>query len=213
MDGKFTLTLYDTVSHLIPGVVLLLTINYFSSKPIIPQDFFLFYLLFFGYITGLVLHMIGLLIFYPFFPSTYSQGSFRRRLVKEIERILRYIPLLRMSRADGPIKDLLPIMIKKKYGIDYSKNRLGLFAFCDTFVATVPFPERDTLAAKEGLFRSLTVLAVVEAFYLLFFTQLPRIQVALAGLLFVEIFRYGREYYRTIKNQQIYTVTFLKHKK
>lgn len=214
MDSKITLTFYDVVSHLFPGAAFLLSLNLFSKiGNQLTEWQAVIYLLVFGYLTGLLLHLIGLVLFRAFYAEDYQEGTLSYHLIKLLDSIIKYTPLLKVKNVSLPIKEELVKEIDKKFKIDLEKKRLGLFSFADTYVAALPFAERDVLSAKEGVYRSLTALALVETVYLSFFVFTDAwLIVALAGILLTEMCRYAREYYRTIKNQQIYTLAFIKMK-
>ncbi len=214
MDTKFTLTIYDIVSHLIPGVLLLLSVDYFTNfDKDLPTSLLLIYLLFGGYAVGLILHMIGLLLFRPVFKENYQRSSIKYKLVNWMDKFVSFFPLMKTKRIDLPLQTKLIQLVNHKYGIDFTDNKLGLYAFCDTVVAASTFQERDTLMAKEGLFRSMTVLFIFEVvLFCIFASFIPKIVVLIIGMVLIEMFRFGREYYRTLKNQQIYILAFLKYK-
>jgi hypothetical protein len=129
------------------------------------------YLVVFGYIAGLLLHLIGLLLFFLFFVADYKRGTLQRFLVKVGDSIVRWMPLLKVKNIDSMVtmKEGLTKLMSKKFNIQVEENRLGLFSIADTFVASQPFAERDILSAKEGVFRSLAVLVIIEALYLSIF--------------------------------------------
>lgn len=214
MDTKFTLSIYDILSHFIPGVVLLLSLNhFFNLAHNMPKEHQLVYLVFFGFVIGVILHSIGILLFKPISDKSFPKQPFLSKVVKVLDTLIKYFPFLKTPRTDQEIKSRLIILIHGKYDIDFTDNPLGLFSFCDTKIAASSFPERDTLIAKEGLFRSLSVLAILEVILFVWKNAFFSLYVTLfVGWLMVELLRYGREYYRTIKNQQIYTLTFQKLK-
>lgn len=214
MDTKLTLTIYDIVTHLIPGAAVLLSLYFFTGLGRdLPDSILIFSLIVFGYLTGALLHLLGLILFWPFYLEDYSAGTVSHRLVKATEKFISKFPLLRVSRVDQSIKAELSSLIKSKLGVDLSESRLGLFSVADTFVSSLGFQERDALLAKEGFFRSLTVLAVLGTVYFFLTSYVQnKALVLIVGLLLTELFRFGREHNRVIKNQQVYTLALIKLK-
>ena len=206
MDTKINLTIYDLLSHLFPGAAFLLTLNYFNNigKDLTETQMIIF-LVVFSYLIGLVLHSMGNLLFKSFYLENYRKGSIGYKLVAVIEYIISKTPLpLKVKRTEIPIKEKLIQIFKNKFGLNLEGKRLALFSVADTFVSSLSHQERDILLAKEGLFRSLTSLGIIEIIYLsLFVYPNNKLLILVIGLFFIELFRYSREHYRIIKNQQI----------
>lgn len=211
MDTKISLTFYDIVSHLIPGTALLLSFRYFGGiQADLPSGEITLFIVF-GYIVGLFLHLLGLLLFKPYYFSDFRVGGWQYVVIKFLDAIISRTPLFKVKRVDAEVKKELEAVIRKKFKMGVEGNRLGLFSIVDTYVAALPYAERDILAAKEGVFRSLAVLVIIEVMYLVIFVFPDhKLELFSGGVFLLELCRYGREYYRTIKNQQIYTLALIK---
>lgn len=213
METKLSLTIYDIVTFLIPGSALLLLLRYVSDFDLEVSDTtVVIIVLIVGYLIGAILHVVGILLFTPFYAENYPETSIKHRLILFIENQLARLPFLRIHSFSPEIKNSLANEINKKFRVNLTKNRLGLFIFSDTFTASHGFEERDILMAKEGFFRSFTALILVSGLSLLWIWPESWLLISLAGTIFMEMARYGREYYRTLKNQQIYMLTLIKLK-
>lgn len=213
MDTKLTFTIYDIVTHIIPGAFVLLFLHYTTGTfAEIPDSLFIFLLIIGGYILGSILSLIGIRLFWVIYPDDFKDRKLHP-VILFIESFLKKFPFLKMKQSDTMLKKQLIKAINKKYKVDLSTDRLGLFNFADTIIASTGFTERDMLLAKEGFFRTLTTLSFLTALYLMLFSRLDnRYFLSLGFLLITELLRFGREYYRTLKNQQIYTLALIKIK-
>lgn len=214
MNTSISLTIYDIVSYLFPGAALLLSLYYFSDiGGNLSDTQRALFLLVFGYLIGVLLHLLGHILYRSFYKDDFPKNSFKHKAISFIDAIIAKFPLLKVKRFDMDVKIELVKVIEKKFNINFAKRRLDLYNFADTYVASLVFQERDLLMAKESLLRSLTVLVIIEIVYLgVFIYPQHRFLILLFGLLIIEILRYGKEYHRIIKNQQIYTLTLIKLK-
>lgn len=214
MNTNLQFTIYDTLAHLIPGAGLLFVLRYFFGFGDSLSDLvFISYLIIFGYLAGSCLNILGLILFHPIYPTDFSSKKKLYSFLLVVDGAIKKLPLLKIKRVDAGIKGKLSKLVKKKTNLNFENDRLSLFNFCDSLVSTMGYPERDNLMSKEGLYRMISTLSLIFVIYSLFFSHFEqKLFMALAGVLLTEISRYGREYYRTIKNQKIYTITYMKLK-
>ena len=211
MNPTTTITLYDLLSYLFPGTALLLTFKHFGLLfRHTTENQLALYLIISGFVVGALLHMLGQLLFTCFYKNDYPLESLRWKIINFVDKVTRRFPFLRIQQLDLPVKKQLSLKIKEKLNLEIGEKRLELFSVADTIVAGSKYPERDLLMAKEGFFRSLVALTLVETLYLIIFTDMQqKFYIAVLGLAVIEVFRYAREYYRTIKNQQIYILALI----
>jgi len=116
------------------------------------------------------------------------------------------------ARLDLQVKKELVRLIKSKYKLDFDANSLGLFSFCDTYVLSSKLSERDILLSREGFYRVLSSLVIVMTLLIPFFGSITidrKVPYMIAGLVVTYLTNYAREYYRILKNQQIYITCFI----
>lgn len=211
MDTKLTFTIYDILTSILPGgLILLLFRIYFGFGSNLSDSVLLFLLVTGGYVLGSIANLFGLLLFWPVYPHDFKTSHWYS-IVNGLEKTLTRLPLLRIKRVDDKTKEKLIERVKERFGIDFTNDRLGLFNFTDTLIASSNFAERDMLLAKEGFFRTLTCLAFSSTIYLLI-TQpaSSKWYLGLIGILATELLRFGREYFRVLKNQQVYALALIK---
>lgn len=213
MDTKLTFTIYDIITHLLPGAGILIVLNRLTgwgkdfSDPVL-----IFTLSVFGYLLGSIISLVGVRLFWYLSPDDYK-GKIWYWPVYGLDLVISKFPLLKVKNTSEKVKPELITIINKKFSVDLAKDRLGLFNFADTLVSASDYPERDTLLAKEGLFRTLTCLSFFSFVYFVFTPPVyNKWATVVASLLLTEFLRFGREYYRTLKNQQVYCLALIKMK-
>ncbi|MFA6416437.1 MAG: hypothetical protein WCW56_03035 [Candidatus Paceibacterota bacterium] len=206
--GNLTITFYDVVSYLFPGVLLLLFLNKnFSTGIDVADEKGIFITVILGYVLGALIHLVGLLLFWGFYIDDKRKDSIDYKLIKFLDSIVSVLPLkvkrLKYSR------DEFSKTVKEKLGIDLTDNRLGLFILADALTSKPGTSDKDTLLAKEGLYRSLTSLLVILLTISLLTMRDNILPVFIVAIILIEFCRYGREYYRELKNQRVYTLSTL----
>lgn len=201
MSNNLNFTFYDTISYLVPGLLLIFIIDHsFALGFDINTTNALLYIVI-SYIVGAILNMLSLFL-YRFIDT-------KNKILEKITKLSRYLTIP-VKRIEYPRNELLRL-IKEKYNLDFSNDKLGLFVFADTTTSESTIPDKDVLITKEGFFRNLTVVVLI-AFFLLFKEMGNQASFLIGSLCVFELCYYGREYFKEIKNQKIYMLAFFKLK-
>jgi hypothetical protein len=218
MDTKINITIYDILSYLFPGVTLIFFVGWlFQIELIVSSGIQLVFITVIGYLIGAILHQIGLLLFWGFYPKNYKDKKGIKKLKYYItmffQFVTKFVPFKSPKNKQKTIKKELRELIKNNLNIEV-EDELMLFTLSDTIASCRKDSDRDILLSKEGLFRGFTSLILVMIFLLLFFyIQENKIVIIATLILLLEISRFSREYYRVLKNQRIYYLAFLELKK
>lgn len=208
MDAKINFTIYDILSYLFPGIVLtLLFKQFFISELQISTGMEILIVIVIGYLTGAILHQIGLLLFAKIYPNNYKSRKFYFIFIF-LERIAKFAPL-KCNDNVKVVKEKLKVLVTEKLLIADPDN-LALFVIADSLSSADKDSDREILLSKEGLFRTLSALMVILGF-MFFFVDLNNKLIFFAVIvILLELLRYSREYFRILKNQRIYCLAFFK---
>ncbi len=199
MNNNLNFTFYDTISYLVPGLLLLFASNRifsleFDINNVNPLVYFVT-----AYVCGAVLNMLSLFL--------YRHIETKIKFIEKIARLSKYITIP-VRRVEYTRNELITL-VKEKYRLDFTKDKLGLYVFADTVTSNSAIADKDVLIAKEGFFRNLTVAILVVS--CLTFKELgSHVTFLLGGLLLFELCYYGREHYKELKNQKIYMLAYFK---
>jgi len=107
------------------------------------------------------------------------------------------------------LREQITTELKKKYDIK-EIDALGLFQLTDIISQKRGSGDRLDLLSKEGAFRSISAMLICSFFYLLVFTDLVNpLWVWLTLFTFsLRLALYGHNYYKKIRQSQIYLATF-----
>ena len=217
IDTKLTFTLYDIIGHIIPGMfVLILTAWAFelgvSADPATVTGTFIVI----GYIVGHLLHAVGswLLQTVWWMPKSIS------RFMDKVFGLVRTALLIRVRKTPTEIKDQIKSELVRVKLVAKSNHldELELYDFCNNILLESGSVDgRDILEAKEAFYRSLIPTIIYSAIILSYSPPLPFFEnwflVVVVTVLLVEFLYFRREYYRRIKNNQIYKQALIKLKK
>lgn len=213
-DTKLSFTLYDIIGHIMPGgfVVILTTWLYEVPTPensLIATTVFIVL----SYIIGHLLHAISswLLQTVSWVPKPIS--SFFDDLIKK----LRHVFLVQVRGTQSSVKDQIKAeLLRTRLIKNGSKiDELELYDYCSNiFLESGSTNGRDILESKEAFYRTLIPTIIYSAIVIgmkpptaLFENKLI---IATMTILVVEFLYFRREYYRRIKNNQIYKQALIK---
>lgn len=216
VSTKLTFTLYDIASHLIPGVAALfitqVVYNPGGREVVFENTLFI---VVFGYLVGHLLHSIGSILFKGVYSNDYKGKPRLKAFIEYIDKVIegyqRFV-FLYIPGTNPDIKKALWREVKSDKKLkNVKESALDLFGIADTFVATTDFAERGILLAKEGFYRSMTVLIIYTTIMLISFKPTLDWRVIMVlGVILTDIFRHQREFFRRVKNNQIYLITIKK---
>ncbi len=201
MGENLNFTFYDTIGYLVPGIMLVYSINLIFNFGFDPNISNALIYIIVSYIAGSILNMLSLFL--------YRFVHTKNKLLNKISKISKWLTIP-MKRLEYP-RDELCSLVKTIYGLDFSKNKLGLYSFADSLTSNSP-ADKEILMAKEGLFRNLTILSLILMVISLFEDTFPRLTTLIVGIVSFELLYYGREYYKELKNQRIYLIAYFKIK-
>lgn len=213
MNTNLTLTLYDILSYFIPGSILILVLRYFTRNSIGIDNALLlpaFFVL--SYFAGVALHVTGTILYAGIYKEDFKEGGFIRMIIKFIDRVIKISYPFKIKRNFLDVKKNLAKLLSKKYKIETKKDNLLLFAVADAYMANKAYSEREILSAKESFYRASSALVFILtcfAFVFLKNTIYTALVVSLTGFILLYILIHFREFYRTIRNQQIYIISYM----
>lgn len=201
MGNNLNFTFYDTISYLVPGLLLLFIVDHSLSLNFDANTANTLLFIVAAYVVGAILNMLSLFL--------YRLIDTKSKILNKISKFSKYLTVP-IKRVEYPRDELLRL-IKEKYNLDFSSDKLGLFVFADTATSESTITDKDVLITKEGFFRNLTVVVLI-AFFLLFKEMGSQLSFLIGSLCIFELCYYGREYFKEIKNQKIYMLAFFKLK-
>lgn len=213
ISTNWTLTLYDLVGHAIPGIFGVMLFKWLFPMNVPPGMDNPLYIFVTGFIFGYLLHAFGTALYHGWYKENYLGKSKTERLIGTIDKIVIRFQIFKVNSTSPDIKHQLWKTINQKLGYRPEKETsLLLFQIADTVAARSKFDERSLLLAKEAFYRSLTALTVVTLPFLIWKFWDYWFAISLVGLLLIELFRYQREYFRRIKNNQVYVLALMELK-
>ncbi len=210
-----SLSLYDIISHLIPGAAFLLIIIYLNPLPIgLPKELTLTAFAIFSYIVGHFLFAVGNLCYYTYFDSKKYKGKAAYPVVIFLEALIKGIVRQKYDNDGLDVKTDLDTLIMKAYGIKKLSNQ-ARFQLCDALVASDGYVERETLLAKQGFYRAVTAFVILTSPIIYFrFGLAWQFTISLiASVVVTRLLLYAHTYYGRIRKNQIYFLAFVKLKK
>ncbi len=212
---SFSLTFYDTISHLVPGTLLLLIILFTENIGFsFPATVLTIALLFFGYVIGQTLLVVGNILYNTYFhPNQFGKKTISYKLVLVVHKIVKSV--VRQNYKNPTRDELEPKLNKlfeKKLGLKTSSH-LDTFQICDSVAAELGLLERDVLLARQGFYRSLSALVFLVIPYLIARqTMAIPVWILLVGTLTLRLFLYAHTYYGQIRRNQVYLAAYRKLK-
>ncbi|MBU0578953.1 cytochrome P450 [Patescibacteria group bacterium] len=213
-DTKLSFTLYDVIGHVIPGIfVLILTVWVFGI--VLPEQAIVLTTIgvVVGYIIGHIFHAISSWILQKIWwiPTTLS---------KPIDRTIATMRSIFLVQVRGSSQELKS-QIKQELvrtGLAQKNakiDELELYDYCSNVLLESGFIDgRDILESKEAFYRSLIPTTIYSAVITSIQPPAPifenKLLIAISTVLIVEFLFYRREYYRRIKNNQVYKQALIK---
>ena len=211
--GFFSFTLYDLISHILPGALLLIVVYFLEQlQEKIPNEIFLFTLIVVSFITGQILFAVGNFLYYvSFYPSDYKNKRLRYSVVNFLQNVVNFMVRQKYGYKGLEIKNDLTEQIEQKLKLKNLNNQ-ARFQLCDVIVAKEGFPEREVLLAKQGFYRSTSALVALSIPYIIFRGGfgLPLLFWLVLYLLFLRVLLYAHTYYGEIRKVQIYSLAYMK---
>lgn len=219
--ANFSLTFYDFLATLIPGLSFLLFLYFLGEFGFLQGNLdaqtILIALLAYSLVTGILLHALGNLLYNLYFhPSTFTKEKVWYWIVLIVHKLTKVLIREDYSVNNDQIKkSLIKLLKSKKLIIPKNKDGKTLFLLCDTLVATSGFLERDVLLAKQGFYRSLSALTIALFFYGMLRNWLgfPMLVWLIGCTLILRILLYAHTSYGKTRREQIYFLAYLKIKK
>lgn len=216
-DTKLSFTLYDIIGHVIPGIFVLI-LTAWAFDVVLPEQAIVLTAIgvVVGYVVGHLLHAVSSWMLQKvwWIPS---------RLSDPLDRIIgrtRSILLVQVRGSSPEIKSQIKLELVRT-GLSQKNakiDELELYDYCNNvLLESGSIDGRDILESKEAFYRSLIPTAIYSAVVLSVQPPTPffenKLLVAILTVLIVEFLYYRREYYRRIKNNQVYKQALIKLRK
>lgn len=213
VSGSFIFTFYDVISNLIPGFAFLSLLYYFGDlRMAVPSQILIPVAISVSYIIGQFLYALGILLYdYHQHPRDYAKGTVAHTVISFIHLIVKIIVRENYDYFGLEIKDEVSDQIEKKLKLKDLNNR-ARFQLCDALILEDRQPERETLLAKQGFYKSLSALIVIGIPYIVWKGgfNLPPIFWSIVCCSLLRLLLYVHTYFGEIRKVRVYAQAYLK---
>lgn len=214
--NTLTFTFYDITGHLIPGALVVLFLIWQYELPVHDNATLTSAgLLVVSYVVGHLFHAVGSWLFTGIYKADFDNQPVIKKVIAVLDLVMakyQRLILTTVPATDLKMKDQLKSLIKKKLGIQQNLNSLALYDICCNVALKAGYSEKSVLETKEGFYRAL-VPAMIFCFVVLLLNGFVQgsnvIWATVVTITVIELLRNRREFYRRIKNNQIYAVALL----
>lgn len=211
--GFLSFTLYDLISHILPGALLLIIVYFLENlEGKIPSEIAAYVLIVGSFIAGQILFAVGNLLYYvSFYPTDYQNKKLRYSFVSFLQKLVDFFVRQKYGYKGFEIKNDLAQQIEKKLKLKDLNNQ-ARFQLCDAIVARDGFPEREVLLAKQGFYRSTSALVAVTIPYVIFRGGfgIPVLFWLIFYPVLLRVLLYVHTYYGEIRKVQICALAYMK---